>query len=57
MKTMIVDGQPTLLQLWDTAGQERCVFLLFQRVVSCVLSDFQTVSIELCVFNAISSAK
>ncbi|XP_075875726.1 ras and EF-hand domain-containing protein homolog isoform X2 [Nelusetta ayraudi] len=23
MKTMIVDGQPTLLQLWDTAGQER----------------------------------
>lgn len=28
MKTMVVDGQPTLLQLWDTAGQERCVFLL-----------------------------
>lgn len=23
MKTMIVDGEPTLLQLWDTAGQER----------------------------------
>lgn len=29
----------------------------FQRVVSCVLSDFQTVSIDLCVFNAINSAK
>lgn len=24
MKTLIVDGQPVLLQLWDTAGQERC---------------------------------
>lgn len=23
MKTLIVDGQPVLLQLWDTAGQER----------------------------------
>ncbi|KAM3867469.1 LOW QUALITY PROTEIN: ras and EF-hand domain-containing protein homolog [Diretmus argenteus] len=23
MKTLIVDGEPTLLQLWDTAGQER----------------------------------
>lgn len=25
MKTLIVDGEPVLLQLWDTAGQERCV--------------------------------
>ncbi|XP_006005595.1 ras and EF-hand domain-containing protein [Latimeria chalumnae] len=23
MKTLIVDGEPTVLQLWDTAGQER----------------------------------
>ncbi|XP_063769882.1 ras and EF-hand domain-containing protein [Pseudophryne corroboree] len=23
MKTLVVDGEPTLLQLWDTAGQER----------------------------------
>uniref|UniRef100_A0A3B4ARS9 EF-hand domain-containing protein n=1 Tax=Periophthalmus magnuspinnatus TaxID=409849 RepID=A0A3B4ARS9_9GOBI len=23
MKTLIVDGEPTLLQIWDTAGQER----------------------------------
>ncbi|KAG2465423.1 RASEF protein, partial [Polypterus senegalus] len=23
MKTLIVDGEPTMLQLWDTAGQER----------------------------------
>ncbi|KAM9330714.1 ras and EF-hand domain-containing protein [Gastrophryne carolinensis] len=23
MKTLLVDGEPTLLQLWDTAGQER----------------------------------
>uniref|UniRef100_A0A3Q2UQB9 RAS and EF-hand domain containing n=1 Tax=Fundulus heteroclitus TaxID=8078 RepID=A0A3Q2UQB9_FUNHE len=26
MKTLIVDGEPVLLQLWDTAGQERGVF-------------------------------
>lgn len=25
MKTVIVDGEPVLLQLWDTAGQERWV--------------------------------
>lgn len=25
MKTLVVDGEPVLLQLWDTAGQERCV--------------------------------
>lgn len=43
MKTLVVDGEPTVLQLWDTAGQERsepagiphalfvwgCEFLLF----------------------------
>nr|XP_057926250.1 ras and EF-hand domain-containing protein homolog [Doryrhamphus excisus] len=23
MKTLVVDGEPTLLQIWDTAGQER----------------------------------
>ncbi|OCT56448.1 ras and EF-hand domain-containing protein [Xenopus laevis] len=23
MKTLVVDGEPTILQLWDTAGQER----------------------------------
>lgn len=23
MKTLVVDGVPTVLQLWDTAGQER----------------------------------
>uniref|UniRef100_A0A3B3QF15 Uncharacterized protein n=1 Tax=Paramormyrops kingsleyae TaxID=1676925 RepID=A0A3B3QF15_9TELE len=23
MKTLVVDGEPTVLQLWDTAGQER----------------------------------
>lgn len=27
MKRLIVDGEPTVLQLWDTAGQERLVFL------------------------------
>lgn len=27
MKTLIVDGEPVLLQLWDTAGQERCVLV------------------------------
>lgn len=31
MKTLIVDGEPVLLQLWDTAGQERCVFLFVMR--------------------------
>lgn len=25
MKRLIVDGEPTVLQLWDTAGQERLV--------------------------------
>lgn len=25
MKTLIVDGERTVLQLWDTAGQERQV--------------------------------
>lgn len=27
MKRLIVDGEPTVLQLWDTAGQERLVIL------------------------------
>lgn len=27
MKTVVVDGEPVLLQLWDTAGQERYVFV------------------------------
>lgn len=33
MKTLIVDGEPTLLQLWDTAGQERCVFVCIYMCV------------------------
>ena len=28
MKTLIVDGERTVLQLWDTAGQERQVLFL-----------------------------
>lgn len=31
MKTLIVDGEPVLLQLWDTAGQERCVNIYKQK--------------------------
>lgn len=33
MKRLIVDGEPTVLQLWDTAGQERLV-------TACNLSHF-----------------
>lgn len=28
MKTLIVDGERTVLQLWDTAGQERQVLFM-----------------------------
>jgi hypothetical protein len=28
MKTVIVDGEQTVLQLWDTAGQERQVLFM-----------------------------
>lgn len=38
MKTLIVDGEPVLLQLWDTAGQERCV-----NKICIVLSDMLVV--------------
>lgn len=37
MKTLIVDGEPVLLQLWDTAGQERCV-----TVAACMCEYLQT---------------
>lgn len=33
MKTLIVDGEPVLLQLWDTAGQERCVLVFVGEVI------------------------
>lgn len=36
MKRLIVDGEPTVLQLWDTAGQERLV-ILCTYVISVVL--------------------
>lgn len=36
MKRLIVDGEPTVLQLWDTAGQERLV-ILCTYVISLVL--------------------
>jgi len=36
MKRLIVDGEPTVLQLWDTAGQERLV-ILYIYVISIVL--------------------
>ena len=43
MKSLVVDGEPTLLQLWDTAGQERCVCVcvlkeITQRVKSTLWS-------------------
>ncbi|KAK7933187.1 hypothetical protein WMY93_004083 [Mugilogobius chulae] len=31
MKTLIVDGEPTLLQIWDTAGQESIAKSYFRR--------------------------
>lgn len=36
MKRLIVDGEPTVLQLWDTAGQERLV-ILCTYIISVVL--------------------
>lgn len=33
MKTLIVDGERTVLQLWDTAGQERQVLCLVLRAL------------------------
>lgn len=36
MKTLVVDGEPVLLQLWDTAGQERCVFTCLSEM--CAIS-------------------
>lgn len=33
MKTLIVDGEQTVLQLWDTAGQERHVLSIMLWVL------------------------
>ncbi|MGH0128375.1 UNVERIFIED_CONTAM: hypothetical protein FKN15_000828 [Acipenser sinensis] len=35
MKTLVVDGEPIVLQLWDTAGQERAraVYLFYNKVL------------------------
>uniref|UniRef100_A0A8C7EE08 Uncharacterized protein n=1 Tax=Nothoprocta perdicaria TaxID=30464 RepID=A0A8C7EE08_NOTPE len=31
VKQLLVDGEPTTLQIWDTAGQERCGFRSIAR--------------------------
>uniref|UniRef100_A0A8C8SHY5 RAS and EF-hand domain containing n=1 Tax=Pelusios castaneus TaxID=367368 RepID=A0A8C8SHY5_9SAUR len=40
MKRLVVDGEPTVLQLWDTAGQERLVMLIRLLGHRCELTCF-----------------
>lgn len=45
MKRLIVDGEPTVLQLWDTAGQERLVW--FYCFWECTANKFMYCSFKI----------